>query len=317
MKTIRQKLSTSLAGTYRRAAEITLQILRDNRDSLMSVLETFVHDPLMEWSQQQSRKSVRIISMRAARRPADIAALYPSTVNLKRRDISEDSPSIAAEVARKQLDPVLAKLKGLQVTHDPRSRGEVEVSVGEQVERLIREARNNNNLAVMYVGWCPWYVPVAMRIAACSCPAALVLTLAVAQVLRGTAACPSCRKAHHIGYASHARRRKSVALLRADAHPLLRMLLWCKFDAPRCYLRRECGRTGQRRSSLAGRTTLRRSRRFREGREAQRTRAKPSLCVCLPPLTALATPLSRTNGQPGSPLLAMSTSHASAPPGAA
>ena len=29
--------------------EITLRVLRDNRDALMSVLETLVHDPLVEW----------------------------------------------------------------------------------------------------------------------------------------------------------------------------------------------------------------------------------------------------------------------------
>lgn len=37
------------AGVYRRSAEITLRILRANKDSLRSVLETFLHDPLVEW----------------------------------------------------------------------------------------------------------------------------------------------------------------------------------------------------------------------------------------------------------------------------
>lgn len=45
------------------------------------------------------------------------------------------------------------KLRGLQVTSSPESKGEKEVSVGEQVERLIREARNPTNLGSMYVGW--------------------------------------------------------------------------------------------------------------------------------------------------------------------
>lgn len=41
---------TGVEGVFRKAAEITLRILRDNKESLTSVLETFVHDPLVEWS---------------------------------------------------------------------------------------------------------------------------------------------------------------------------------------------------------------------------------------------------------------------------
>jgi serine/threonine-protein kinase ATR len=46
---------------YRKAAEIALQTLRDNRDSLMSVLEAFIHDPLVEWQEQKRRE----VSLRA------------------------------------------------------------------------------------------------------------------------------------------------------------------------------------------------------------------------------------------------------------
>jgi phosphatidylinositol kinase/protein kinase (PI-3 family) len=37
-------------GVFRKAAEISLQILRTNSESLMTVLEAFVHDPLVEWT---------------------------------------------------------------------------------------------------------------------------------------------------------------------------------------------------------------------------------------------------------------------------
>lgn len=57
--------------------------------------------------------------------------------------------------ARKNLDPVDLKLRGLQVTSDPASVGNKEVSVAEQVERLIRDARSSKNLGSMYVGWAP------------------------------------------------------------------------------------------------------------------------------------------------------------------
>lgn len=46
---------TGVEGVYRKAAEITMTILRSNGNSLMSVLEAFVHDPLVEWASRGSR----------------------------------------------------------------------------------------------------------------------------------------------------------------------------------------------------------------------------------------------------------------------
>lgn len=45
----------SVLGLFRIACEITLQILRTNKDCLMSVLDAFIHDPLMEWEEEKRR----------------------------------------------------------------------------------------------------------------------------------------------------------------------------------------------------------------------------------------------------------------------
>ena len=37
-------------GTFRSTCENVMALLRDNSDSLMAVLEAFVHDPLFDWS---------------------------------------------------------------------------------------------------------------------------------------------------------------------------------------------------------------------------------------------------------------------------
>ena len=42
-------------GAFRIASEITMQLLRDNRDALMSVLDAFIHDPLVEWEDEKRR----------------------------------------------------------------------------------------------------------------------------------------------------------------------------------------------------------------------------------------------------------------------
>ena len=39
-----------------------MQILRDNKDCLMSVLDAFVHDPLVEW-EDEKRKLVCVLSV--------------------------------------------------------------------------------------------------------------------------------------------------------------------------------------------------------------------------------------------------------------
>lgn len=46
-------------GPYRIACEMAMRILRDNRDCLLSVLDSFVHDPLVEW-EDEKRKLVSI-----------------------------------------------------------------------------------------------------------------------------------------------------------------------------------------------------------------------------------------------------------------
>lgn len=41
--------STGVEGMFRKCCEETMRVLRENRDSLMGVLESFTHDPLLEW----------------------------------------------------------------------------------------------------------------------------------------------------------------------------------------------------------------------------------------------------------------------------
>jgi hypothetical protein len=49
---------TGVEGVFRIACEVTMQLLRDNKDSLMSVLDAFIHDPLVEW-EDEKRKLVQ------------------------------------------------------------------------------------------------------------------------------------------------------------------------------------------------------------------------------------------------------------------
>lgn len=40
---------SGIHGSYKKSCEIAMEVLRDNKDSLMAVLEAFVYDPLIAW----------------------------------------------------------------------------------------------------------------------------------------------------------------------------------------------------------------------------------------------------------------------------
>ena len=40
---------TGIDGNYRITCESVMQVLRENKDSVMAVLEAFVYDPLLNW----------------------------------------------------------------------------------------------------------------------------------------------------------------------------------------------------------------------------------------------------------------------------
>lgn len=43
-------------GTFRKSCEVTLEFLRSHEDMVMTMLETFLHDPINDWSKK--RKTV-------------------------------------------------------------------------------------------------------------------------------------------------------------------------------------------------------------------------------------------------------------------
>lgn len=51
---------TGYEGTFLKVCEITLSVLREHRETLMSVLETFIHDPLVEWTKNHKNSGVEV-----------------------------------------------------------------------------------------------------------------------------------------------------------------------------------------------------------------------------------------------------------------
>lgn len=94
-------------------------MLRANRESLMSLLETFLYDPLCEWGKTKHQ------------------------VHAPNR-----GPEVENQKAFKILQNIDRKLKGNGI-----SGGGLPLSIAGQVDELIKTATDPANLAQMYIGW--------------------------------------------------------------------------------------------------------------------------------------------------------------------
>ncbi|KAI8805845.1 ataxia telangiectasia and Rad3 related, isoform CRA_a [Cladochytrium replicatum] len=106
---------TGVEGVFRNACEATMRVLHLNQELLMTVLETFIYDPLCEWSKR------------------------------KGGTVSEDRGEVQNEQALRSLNTIKRKLEGWV--------GQVPYSVEGQVHELINQAMEVQNLSVMYIGW--------------------------------------------------------------------------------------------------------------------------------------------------------------------
>ncbi|KAH9179575.1 hypothetical protein EDB89DRAFT_2110934 [Lactarius sanguifluus] len=119
-------------GVFRIACEITMGLLRENKDTLMTVLDPFIHDPLVEWEDERRKIVSRIC-------PTNRDYDQTPTTNDYRND--------------KQIGGTPTSRSNCATSKD---RVEKEVSTGNLVQMLIQEATDNANLGKMYPGWAPW-----------------------------------------------------------------------------------------------------------------------------------------------------------------
>ena len=118
-------------GVFSSVCEITLGVLRQHRDALMSTLETFVHDPLLEWTRA------------AARAPAGGAAAVAAAGGSEETARSHDA-----------LERIRSRLEGVVVGVG--AAPSLPLSTAGQARRLIEEAVSLDNLGRMYIWWMPW-----------------------------------------------------------------------------------------------------------------------------------------------------------------
>ncbi|CAB4054891.1 ATM [Lepeophtheirus salmonis] len=129
-------------GTFRRSCESTLSVLRNNKESIFTILQVMVHDPLYNWSLTPD-KAYRLQFGRA-----------PDAKTRAKWEQSSDSPSRAANdgggnrMAERVLLRVGQKLDGFEEGFN--------MSIQGQVNALIHQARDPNRLCALYPGWSPF-----------------------------------------------------------------------------------------------------------------------------------------------------------------
>ena len=105
---------TGTEGVFLQVCEIMLATLRAHREPLMTVLETFIHDPLLEWT-----------------RKSDPAG-------------SDARPRGALEKIRSRLEGVVVGVGAAP---------SLPLSPAGQARRLVEEAVSHDNLGRMYIWW--------------------------------------------------------------------------------------------------------------------------------------------------------------------
>jgi FKBP12-rapamycin complex-associated protein len=170
-----------------------MRVLRSNKDSVMAMLEAFVHDPLINWrllntgdnlpdtaAQQQPHTAGQEAAGGAnpagalsgddvvggaggGAAPADLRA---GPASPPRRDLTRDQVMAAyggigdaTEVLNERAVAVMLRMSHKLTGRDATAEGAAVPadpdSVSQQVQRLIALATSNEALCQSYIGWCP------------------------------------------------------------------------------------------------------------------------------------------------------------------
>ena len=164
---------SNIDGSYKLSCEAVMRVIRDNKESLMAVLEAFIHDPLLNW-RLGNRESPPEPSFPSARRQSIIGDVdevqlqqnrpVNSSVRARRysatiADVGAQDPNDAnnenREVQNARAVQVLARVHQKLTGRDFKPKEELNVE--QQVAKLIGQATSVENLCQHYIGWCSFW----------------------------------------------------------------------------------------------------------------------------------------------------------------
>ncbi|EEC46831.1 predicted protein [Phaeodactylum tricornutum CCAP 1055/1] len=143
---------SGIEGTYRSTCERTMNLLRSSRDTLVAMLEAFVHDPLISW------RLVNFITGGASARVATETSIARSRMERSLMGVMGGENGVVHEEALnvKALQVIRRVEDKLSGTDFPDCEGEP-LDVSDQVQRLIVQATSSENLCQLFIGWCAFW----------------------------------------------------------------------------------------------------------------------------------------------------------------
>nr|XP_043617793.1 serine/threonine-protein kinase TOR isoform X2 [Erigeron canadensis] len=179
---------SGLEGNFRSTCENVMQVLRTNKDSVMAMMEAFVHDPLINWRLFNFNEVTQMSALASTNvQPAVNSEetvqshLLPPQRGARERELLQAVHQLgdANEVLNERAVVVMARMSNKLTGRDfstcsstlpttlPPDNGnlisgdtrEVDhgLSVKLQVQKLILQATSHENLCQNYVGWCPFW----------------------------------------------------------------------------------------------------------------------------------------------------------------
>ncbi|BFZ23557.1 hypothetical protein BsWGS_26596 [Bradybaena similaris] len=163
---------TGIDGNYRETCQKVMAVLRENKESLMAVLEAFVYDPLLSWRLVDAHKTKAaggagkggksagsITESTDASTSADLLEHLNGTQSSgtsKKPEVGDaDDDDVAMEVTSKKAISIVNRVRDKLTGRD--FGQEDPVDVNRQVELLIQQATSHENLCQCYIGWCPFW----------------------------------------------------------------------------------------------------------------------------------------------------------------
>ena len=159
---------SNIDGSYKISSEAVMRVIRDNKESLMAVLEAFIHDPLLNWrlgnrevpdepSFPSERRQSLVSDLENAQNERPRGSSYRvrrlSALQAGVLDAQEGNGNRETQNARavQVLNRVKDKLMGNDFKADQH------LNVEQQVAKLIAQATNVENLCQHYIGWCSFW----------------------------------------------------------------------------------------------------------------------------------------------------------------
>lgn len=144
---------SGVEGSFRITCENVMRVLRDNKDSLMAILEAFAFDPLIRWgfdlpTEQIKKENDKHFKATESIYGIDEASSMSNITTTSVKDKKREYINTRAVLVLKRIS---SKLTGNDI---PKHE---DLDVAEQVDHLIEQAKSVENLCQHYIGWCPFW----------------------------------------------------------------------------------------------------------------------------------------------------------------